>query len=189
MHSSDTAIDEEKDLIELELAKLCLEKGIPYLGICRGSHMLNVASGGTLYQDLGTQLSNTYPRNPRSVTHIDYSNYDGHRHALELVENTPLHHWFKDSLGHENMEIWKLANRFVPMAFAPDGLVEGFYDPNAYDPEEGKFLMGLQFHPEQMRKLDSHDFDYPGCSRVYQEFINATIAYQKKVNSSICQSL
>ena len=56
----------------------------------------------------------------------------------------------------------------MPMAFVPDGLVEGFYDPDAYNPEEGKFIMGLQFHPERMRKPDSDEFDYPGCPAAYK---------------------
>ncbi|KAH7528157.1 hypothetical protein FEM48_Zijuj05G0042000 [Ziziphus jujuba var. spinosa] len=186
LHSSYTAIDREKDLIEFKLVKLCLEREIPYLGICRGSQMLNIVSGGTLYQDIGIELSKTCPQN-HNVVHMDYGNYDGHRHAINLVENTPLHHWFKDSLDHGSMEILvnsyhhqgvkKLAKRFVPMAFAPDGLVEGFYDPNVYNAQEGKFLVGLQFHPERMRKIDSDDFDYPGCSH---EFVKAVNAYQRK---------
>nr|XP_048328545.1 putative glutamine amidotransferase GAT1_2.1 [Ziziphus jujuba var. spinosa] len=112
-----------------------------------------------------------------------------------VVENTPLHHWFKDSLEEEKMDNWvnsyhhqgvkRLAERFVPMAFAPDGLIEGFYDPDAYNPEEGKFIMGLQFHPERMRKPDSEEFDYPGCPSAYQEFAKAVIGYQTKLNSAI----
>ncbi|GMP28346.1 hypothetical protein CsSME_00003934 [Camellia sinensis var. sinensis] len=70
------------------------------------------------------------------------------------------------------------------MVFAPDGLVEGFYDPDAYNPEEGKFIMGLQFHPERMRRPDSDEFDYPGCPAAYQEFVKAVIAYQKRINST-----
>lgn len=54
------------------------------------------------------------------------------------------------------------------MAFASDGLMEGFYDPDAYNPEEGKFIMGLQFHPERMRQHDLDEFDYPGCPAAYQ---------------------
>lgn len=61
LHAGDTALDKEKDLIEMKLVKLCLERGIPYLGICRGSQMLNVACGGTLYQDIGTELSKKMP--------------------------------------------------------------------------------------------------------------------------------
>ncbi|KAJ4709883.1 Class I glutamine amidotransferase-like superfamily protein [Melia azedarach] len=193
LHASDTAIDKEKDTIELRLAKLCLERNIPYLGICRGSQVLNVACGGTLYQDIEKELSKKCELEKR-VVHMNYENYDGHRHSVKVVENTPLHQWFRDSLEENGMEIMvnsyhhqgvkKLAQRFVPMAFAPDGLVEGFYDPDAYNPEEGKFIMGLQFHPERMRNQNSDDFDYPGCPSAYQEFVKAVIAYEKKTSCS-----
>lgn len=177
LHPSDTAIDKEKDSIELRLAKLCLERNIPFLGICRGSQILNVSCGGTLYQDIDKEISVKCPESQR-VVHMNYGNYDGHRHSMKVVANTPLHDWFKDSFEDEKMEIMvnsyhhqgvkRLAQRFVPMAYALDGLVEGFYDPNSYNPEDGKFIMGLQFHPERMRNPDSDEFDYPGCSMAYQ---------------------
>ncbi|CAD6221323.1 unnamed protein product [Miscanthus lutarioriparius] len=56
LHPSDAAIDHEKDSIELRLARRCLERNIPYLGICRGSQVLNVACGGSLYQDVEHEL-------------------------------------------------------------------------------------------------------------------------------------
>ncbi|URD72845.1 Peptidase C26 [Musa troglodytarum] len=193
LHTSDTAIDREKDSIELRLAKLCLERNIPYLGICRGSQVLNVACGGTLYQDVERELSKKDDGGGSTATvHMNYADYDGHRHAARVVENTPLHSWFRESLDEGKMElevnsyhhqgVKRLAERFVPMAFAGDGLVEGFYDPDAYNPEEGKFIMGLQFHPERMRRSGSDEFDYPGCPRAYQEFVKAVIAYRRKVN-------
>ncbi|XP_044491100.1 putative glutamine amidotransferase GAT1_2.1 [Mangifera indica] len=193
LHASDTAIDREKDTIELRLAKLCLERNIPYLGICRGSQVLNVACGGTLYQDVEKELSKKNG-NLQRVMHMNYENYDGHRHLVKVVDKTPLHDWFRDSLGGNKMEIMvnsyhhqgvkKLAQRFVPMAFAPDGLIEGFYDPDTYNPEEGKFIMGLQFHPERMRNPETDDFDYPGCRSAYEEFVKAVIAYDKKLSCS-----
>ncbi|KAJ9562192.1 hypothetical protein OSB04_007352 [Centaurea solstitialis] len=194
LHSSDSAIDKEKDAIELSLAKLCLERNIPILGICRGSQVLNVACGGSLYRDIEKELTKIFPQDEK-VVHIDYENYDGHRHVVKIVENTPLHQWFKCSIEEGKMEIMvnsyhhqgvkRLAHRFEPMAYSPDGLIEGFYDTGCYDPEDGKFIMGLQFHPERMRRrLDSNEFDYLGCPTAYKEFVKAVVAYQKKLNDT-----
>uniref|UniRef100_A0ACD5TQM4 Uncharacterized protein n=1 Tax=Avena sativa TaxID=4498 RepID=A0ACD5TQM4_AVESA len=131
---------------------------------------------------------------------MDYADYDGHRHPVRILPGTPLHDWFAASLaGEERDEIMvnsyhhqgvrRLAERFVPMAFAPDGLVEGFYDPDAYSPGEGKFIMGLQFHPERMRRPGSDEFDYPGCAKAYQEFVLAVVAYQAKLAAVATQVL
>jgi gamma-glutamyl-gamma-aminobutyrate hydrolase PuuD len=135
LHPSDAAVDHEKDSIELLLARRCLERGIPFLGICRGSQVLNVACGGSLYQDVDQELpshaSNT------AVCHMDYADYDGHRHPVRVLPGTPLREWFAESLGGEERDeimvnsyhhqgVRRLAERFVPMAFAPDGLVDCF---------------------------------------------------------------
>ncbi|XP_020153305.1 putative glutamine amidotransferase GAT1_2.1 [Aegilops tauschii subsp. strangulata] len=187
LHPSDAAVDHEKDSIELLLASRCLERNVPFLGICRGSQVLNVACGGSLYQDVEQEL---HPQNDAAVCHMDYRNYDGHRHPVRVLPGTPLHDWFAESLldgdqlmvnSYHHQGVRRLAERFVPMAHAPDGLVEGFYDPDAYNPGEGKFLMGLQFHPERMRKEGSDEFDYPGCAKAYQEFVRAVVAYQAKL--------
>ncbi|KAI3914592.1 hypothetical protein MKW92_031218 [Papaver armeniacum] len=142
LHASDTAVDREKDSIELRLAKLCLEINIPYLGICRVETVTN-----------------------ERVVHMDYDNYDGHRYVVKVVEKTPLHECYH----HQGVK--RLAQRFVPMAFGAD---------------EGKFIMGLQFHPERMRKPNYEEFDYPGCPAAYQEFVKVVVAYRNKLNTAIC---
>lgn len=204
-HSSDTAIDKDKDSIELQLARRCLERNIPYLGICRGSQVLNVACGGSLYQDVETELSS---KKGVAIQHICYENYDGHRHPVTVVDETPLSQWFEKSLNesttgselvvnsYHHQGVKRLAERFQPMAFAPDGLIEAFYDPDVHNPDEGKFIVGLQFHPERMRHehdipsddlitnadtIQESTFDYPECPRAYQEFVKAVVAYKKRL--------
>jgi gamma-glutamyl-gamma-aminobutyrate hydrolase PuuD len=194
LHPSDAAIDHEKDSIELRLARRCLERNIPYLGICRGSQVLNVACGGTLYQDVEHELVGP-AADGTAVQHINYGDYDGHRHPVRVLPGTPLHEWFAGDLAagddgaqaqlmvnsYHHQGVRRLAQRFAPMAVAPDGLVEAFYDPDTYSPGDGRFIMGLQFHPERMRKPGGSDeFDYPGCARAYQEFVRAVVAYQEK---------
>lgn len=211
MHASDSTIDAAKDSIELALARRCLERNVPYMGICRGSQVLNVACGGSLYRDVELELGK---RNGVDVKHMDYSNYDGHRHPIEVLPGTPLASWFQQSLekdGHgkellvnsyHHQGVKRLATRFQPMALAPDGLVEAFYDPDTYDPPAGKFIVGLQFHPERMRhhqdaspraqkpgpvddcQLSELVFDYPECPRAYQEFAAAVNAYQRRLLQS-----
>ncbi|WRX14089.1 Peptidase C26 - like 1 [Theobroma cacao] len=136
LHASDTCTDREKDAIE-------------------GSQVLNVACGGTLYHYVEKELSKKNLGEQR-VDHINYDNYDGHRHVVKVVKNTPLHQWFQDSLDETKMEIMvnsyhhqgtkKLAPRFVPLAFAPDVF---------------------------------------GINVAQREFVKAVIAYEKKLSSSV----
>lgn len=192
-HSSDSNPDPEKDRIEFTLVQKCLQRNIPLLAICRGCQIVNIAAGGDLLPDLETTLG-------ISVRHIDYDNYDGHRHFVRVVPNTPLFEWFDcesqlsvNSYHHQG--ILNLADRFVPMASADDGLIEAYYDPLFYEPKEGKFIVGLQFHPERMQSVqgalygEKHRYDYPGCSRPYEEFVRAATVYCQKsvaINSVRC---
>eukprot|EP00871_Galdieria_phlegrea_P005256 jgi/Galph1/5731/GphlegSOOS_G4333.1 len=189
-HSGDTKVDKEKDSIEFALCKRCVANGIPFLGICRGCQIMNVALGGTLYFDVELQLKS-------NVKHIDYENYDGHRHPVTIVQNTPLFEWFEqeeimvNSYHHQGIK--ELGRLLSPMAYAPDGLIEGYYCPSAYDPKNGKFLVGLQFHPERMQdshvgdsspKKEAH-YDYPGCPRVYETFIASVRAFALKQKGNV----
>jgi len=147
-----------KDEIELHLLRKALREKTPILGICRGSQLLNVACGGTLYGDVQKEKRSHRP-------HIDYHNYDTYRHPATLEPGTPLAGWYRrktlkvNSYHHQGVR--ELAKRFRPMAFADDGLVEGFYDPAA------DFVVGLQFHPERMLS------EYAGNVKVWEAFAAA----------------
>ena len=130
-----------KDEIEIRLIRHALRKKLPMLGICRGSQLLNVVSGGTLYGDVQKEKKSP-------LKHIDSENYDTYRHPVSIVPGTPLQTWYERTRlkvnSYHHQGIRDLAKRFKPMAHAKDGLIEGYYDPNA------DFLVGLQFHPERM---------------------------------------
>jgi gamma-glutamyl-gamma-aminobutyrate hydrolase PuuD len=130
-----------KDKMEMRLIRHALRLKFPILGICRGSQLLNVVCGGTLYGDVQKEKKSR-------LKHINFDHYDAYRHPISIVAGSPLETWYQrrtlrvNSYHHQGVR--DLARRFMPMAHAEDGLVEAFYDPKA------KFVVGLQFHPERM---------------------------------------
>jgi gamma-glutamyl-gamma-aminobutyrate hydrolase PuuD len=131
-----------KDEIEIRLIRHALRKKIPILGICRGSQLLNVVCGGTLFGDV-------HKAKKSRLKHIFYGpHYDTYRHVISIVSGSPLQEWYRRKTlrvnSYHHQGIRDLAPRFTPMAYAKDGLVEGYYDPKI------DFLVGLQFHPERL---------------------------------------
>jgi gamma-glutamyl-gamma-aminobutyrate hydrolase PuuD len=147
-----------KDEIETRLLRHAMRRGVPIMGICRGSQILNVVCGGTLYGDVQKEKNS-------DLQHINYANYDAHRHRVSVEPGTPLARWYRrktlDVNSYHHQGIRKLAPRFRPMAHADDGLIEAYYDPQA------AFTVGLQFHPERMLK------DYAGNVKVWNAFTAA----------------
>jgi len=150
-----------KDEVEIKLLRLALRQKLPVFGICRGAQVLNVVSGGTLFGDVQKEKKSR-------LNHIDFSNYDGYRHSIAIVPDSPLHRWYKrDSLmvnSYHHQGVRDLAPSFRPMAHADDGLIEGFYDPRK------DFVVGLQFHPERMSE------EAEGNWRVWKAFGDAVRA-------------
>jgi putative glutamine amidotransferase len=144
-----------KDEIEIRLIRHALRHGLPILGICRGSQLVNVVCGGTLYGDVQKEKKSR-------LKHIDYHHYDTYRHLITVVPGSPLTKWYTEPNlrvnSYHHQGIRRLASRFKPMAFAEDSLVEAYYDPQA------RFVVGLQFHPERMLP------EYPGNLRVWKAF-------------------
>jgi len=146
-----------KDEIEIRLIRRAMRQRLPILGICRGSQLLNVACGGTLFGDVQKEK-----QSPLKHIEHDRNQYDAYRHSVTLVEGSPLHRWYKEKdlkvNSYHHQGIRALASRFQPMAHAEDGLIEAFYDPKA------NFTVGLQFHPERMLP------EYNGNWRVWKAF-------------------
>jgi gamma-glutamyl-gamma-aminobutyrate hydrolase PuuD len=147
-----------KDEIEIHLLRRALRRGVPILGICRGSQLVNALCGGTLYGDVQKEKNSHRP-------HIDFHHYDTYRHPLSIIPETPLARWYRRKTlrvnSYHHQGIRDLASRFRPMAHADDGLIEAYYDPKA------PFVVGLQFHPERMLK------EYAGNLEVWKAFAAA----------------
>lgn len=150
--------DALKDEIETACFRHAYEHQKAILGFCRGMHIINGLLGGANYQDI--QVANQ-----NKVLHMDYSNYDGLRHPIEVFENTPLFKWYGEKKlmvnSYHHQGIKRIAPVLQPMAKASDGLIEGIYHP------ERNFVVGLQFHPERMLS------EYKGNYRVFEAFFDA----------------
>ena len=129
----------ERDEMERLVLEFALKGHKSILGICRGIQFLNVALGGTLYQDLPTQhLSET--------EHHQSAPYDIPIHKVKVLEGTPLRHLLGvetlsvNSLHHQAIRV--LAPGLTVMAESEDGLIEGICKPDE------KFFWAVQWHPE-----------------------------------------
>ncbi len=143
-------ISRERDIFEMELFSQAYKRGLPILGICRGMQLINVALGGSLYQDIYSQYPRAQGHNPKEE--IFYEPY----HRIELKPGSLIHKIMGqdkiavNSLHHQAIK--DLASGLRPTAFAEDGIIESL------EGETSNFLLGLQFHPEAL-------------SRNYKEFL------------------
>ena len=137
--------DPMRDEIELPLARWAIEEGKPLLGICRGSQVINVAMGGTLFQDIPSQI-HTQLVHDSSFTRQDWTYM---AHELRLEPDSKLANLFgsncimTNSLHHQSLK--DLAPGLRAVGWAPDGVVEAIEGAG-----EG-FLVGVQCHPEALQ--------------------------------------
>lgn len=136
------SLEPERDTYELELAKAAMARAIPVLAICRGVQVLNVAAGGTLYQDLPTQTPsavNHRVKEPSNQVVHSVTVTRGSRLA-SLVTLADIDDIEVNSRHHQ--AIRTVAPGFAVAAVAPDGIIEGI------EREGGHFCVGVQWHPE-----------------------------------------
>jgi len=133
--------DRVRDEYEIELLRAFVARGKPVLGVCRGLQVINVAYGGTLYQDLTTQM-------PGASVHRVATLYDRHEHEIEFIAGTHLARLYPNfararvnSVHHQGIR--DLAPEFVIEARSTgDGVIEAFRWSGA------SYLAGVQWHPE-----------------------------------------
>jgi putative glutamine amidotransferase len=167
--------DRVRDEYEIALVTAFERLGKPVFGVCRGLQLMNVAYGGTLYQDIATQV-------PKSLTHRDAAVYDQNFHSVEIQPGSRLaalypqqHRVTVNSIHHQAIK--DLAPGFQVEAVSnEDGLVEAI---RRSDPGRS-YLAAVQWHPE---------FHLPGSQALddgalLQDFLDAAAANRGSVAAS-----
>ncbi len=152
-------VDAQRDWVELTITPWALRDGKPILAICRGIQTLNVACGGTLWQDIATQA-------PEAIKHQYYPGYPYNRlsHTVKLEPDGRL----AQILGDLELEINSLHHQAVKdvgqglrvTARSPDGLIE------ALEGDGQAWVVAVQWHPEWL--LD----DDPRMSKLFAAFVS-----------------
>lgn len=154
-----TRFSEQRDFFEIGLIPLLLKADKPVLAICRGLQVLNVALGGSLIEDIATEL-------PEAGKHDWFPGYKRELrvHQVEIMPDTLLSGILNqavvetNSLHHQSIK--ELGEGLVINAEALDGVIEGAEFPNK------RFFLGVQWHPEHLQ-------DNPGMRRLFKKFIEA----------------
>ncbi|HZG14335.1 MAG TPA: gamma-glutamyl-gamma-aminobutyrate hydrolase family protein [Candidatus Bathyarchaeia archaeon] len=129
----------ERDLAEITLIQLAVERKKPILGICRGMQILNVALGGTLYQDIPSQITGAYQHAQRGSRQ-----YGAHTIRLEpgfVAEALQKTEVLVNSSHHQSVK--DAAPGFRVTARSGDGVIEAIESEN-------RLFIGVQWHPERM---------------------------------------
>ncbi len=135
----------DRDRFEIGLIREAAKKNVPVIAVCRGLQVLNVALGGSLYQDVRHYRSDHLQHQQKSAPHIA-------SHAVEIVPHSLLHSILNkseirtNSLHHQSVK--SVAPGLFVSARAPDGVVE------AVESRSHRFVLGVQWHPEAMAAAD-----------------------------------
>jgi putative glutamine amidotransferase len=158
-HPRVDGVDAERDATELFLAKNAAVQGKPFLGICRGIQLVNVALGGTLYTDIADQLPGAIKHDYDSGTQRELLAHevkvDEGSHLAAILDEQVLK---VNSLHHQGAK--DVAAMLKPVAFSPDGLVE------AVELLDHPFGIAVQWHPEWLT-------GQPVTRRLFRAFVEA----------------
>lgn len=156
-----------RDLYEIELVKLFQSMKKPVLGICRGAQLINVALGGSLYQDIATQL-------PGSLDHRNWEIYDRNFHDVIFEPGSDLSKWYPgktrakiNTIHHQALR--EIGKGLVVEAKAPDGMVEAVRNADSS-------IYAVQWHPEFMDgplglNADRSDHELLDCQPILSAFL------------------
>ena len=155
--------DPERDAVELTLARWAMADDLPVLGLCRGLQVINVARGGTLFQDLATERlgSGRHDFEPPEFERSFLAHHVDVAAASRLRDVVGEPAVLVNSMHHQGVD--RLGEGLTVTALAPDGVAEAVEGP-------GRFVLGVQWHPES---LVPHN---RGAALLFREFVAASAA-------------
>lgn len=164
-------VDPLRDAFELALFRDATARGVPVLAICRGIQLVNVALGGTLWQDIPSER-------PGAMSHNVSSGRDQRTHDVEIVPGSRLARAIGaarcevNSFHHQSIR--DLGTGLVVTGLAPDGEIEGV-EGSEGDP----WLLGVQWHPEEFH----HHGDAPDHG-LFHALVQAALGYRHAASES-----
>lgn len=145
--------DPVRDAYELELLHEFMEAGKPVLGICRGMQLINIALGGSLYQDLPSQR-------PGAIAH-ESANFDANIHVVTFAEGSQLRRWFEGAAGGRVVSIHHQGLNRLGRELSVEAIRW----------KGRSFVCGVQWHPEFHQQTDGDLLD---CAPLLEAFLAAT---------------
>jgi len=139
-HEKTHCVHADKDVSDNLILQLALEKKIPILAICYGAQLVNVAYGGSLIQDIPSEIPNALIHKPTKG--------EKHNHSVSLKKGSALYKIIGvdtlDTNSTHHQAIKKLGKGLRAAARTSDGIIE------AFECEGHPFLVGVQWHPERL---------------------------------------
>ncbi len=139
-------VDRARDEFEIALFRDAQSRGMPVLAICRGIQLVNVALGGTLWQDIASEVPGALNHNPGTAR-------DARTHPVDITPGSRLAQALGgtrfDVNSFHHQAIRDLAPGLTVTATAPDGIIEG-----AEGSDQDPWLLAVQWHPEEFHRQD-----------------------------------
>lgn len=156
-HQKLGSIEPGRDEYEMMLIKYALEMDKPILGICRGAQILNISQGGSMYQDIYSQMDDVYQHGQQApIQHMS--------HFIDIEKDSKLY----EIMGNDNIKINSFHHQanstpgegLRVVAKSKDGVVEAIESTNH------EFVIGVQWHPEGTYEVDTHS------QKLFQRFVD-----------------
>ena len=166
-HQKLGVVQGDMDEVGLKLLALAFKRKMPIMGICRGQQIINVAKGGSLYQDIAA----TYEK--ESIMHQQTAKAGMCAHKVKVEEGTLLHEILGSSEvrvnTHHHQSVKALGCDMIVSATAPDGIIEAIESKD-------RTVIGIQWHPESLIH------NQPEMKRLFEYFINTMAVNYREFN-------